>query len=217
MSDLTIVLGNKNYSSWSLRGWLALKQTGAAFDEVVIPLYLGDSKDEIRRYSPSGKVPALTDGDFVVWDSLAIGEYLADRFPDAGLWPAEPEARAVARSVSAEMHAGFAALRRHLPMNIRERFPGREIPAEVQQEINRVVAIWRDCRGHFGGDGPFLFGNFTMADVMYAPVVTRFHTFEIALDEAASAYGAAIRDWPAMQEWADAASDEPWIIDDCEF
>ena len=126
MTDMTIVLGNKNYSSWSLRGWLAVKRSGADFDEVVIPLYRGDYMDEIRRYSPSGRVPVLHHGEVVVWDSLAIGEYLAEMFPEAGLWPADRDARAVARAVSAEMHAGFAALRDHLPMNIRGRFPDRK-------------------------------------------------------------------------------------------
>jgi glutathione S-transferase len=217
MSDLSIILGNKNYSSWSLRAWLALKQTGADFDEVVVPLSRPETKDEIRRHSPSGKVPALRHGELVVWESLAIGEYLSDSFPECGLWPEGDTARAVARSVSSEMHAGFAALRAHLPMNIRGRFPGREIPPPVQQEINRITALWRDCRTRFGADGDFLFGDFTMADAMYAPVVTRFHTFEVNLEETAAAYCEAMRAWPAMKAWAEAAQNERWIIDDSEF
>lgn len=217
MTDMTIVLGNKNYSSWSLRGWLAVKVSGADFDEIVIPLYRGDYKDEIRRHSPSGRVPVLHHGEVVVWDSLAIGEYLAEVFPEAGLWPADRDARAVARAVCAEMHAGFAALREHLPMNIRGRFPDRGVTPEVQQEINRITALWRDCRTRFGGGGPFLFGDFTLADAMFAPVVTRFHSFDVALDDTSSAYCAAMRAWPAMEEWAAAAADEPWIVDYAEF
>lgn len=217
MTDLTLVLGNKNYSSWSLRGWLALKQTGAEFDELVIPLYRDDYQVEIRRHSPSGRVPVLRHGDVTIWDSLAIGEYLAEVFPESGLWPRDRIARATARAAAAEMHAGFAALREHLPMNIRGRFPDRGVTPEVQQEINRITALWRDCRTRFGGDGPFLFGDFTIADVMYAPVVTRFHTFAIDLDETSSTYCAAVRAWPAMVEWAAAAADEPWIVDYAEF
>jgi len=217
MSDMTLVLGNKNYSSWSLRGWLAVKASGVDFEEIVIPLYRNDYKDEIRRHSPSGRVPVLHHGEAVVWDSLAIGEYLAELFPEAGLWPADRAARAVARAVSAEMHAGFAGLRAHLPMNIRGRFPDRGVTPEVQQEINRITALWRDCRSRFGGDGQFLFGDFTLADAMFAPVVTRFHTFAIALDETSSDYCAAIRGRPEMQEWAAAAADEPWIVDYAEF
>ncbi len=217
MTDLTLVLGNKNYSSWSLRGWLALKQTGAEFDELVIPLYRDDYQVEIRRHSPSGRVPVLRHGDVTIWDSLAIGEYLAEVFPESGLWPRDRVARATARAAAAEMHAGFAALREHLPMNIRGRFPDRGVTPEVQQEINRITALWRDCRTRFGGDGSFLFGDFTIADVMYAPVVTRFHTFAIDLDETSSTYCAAVRAWPAMVEWAAASADEPWIVDYAEF
>ncbi|MCP4328658.1 MAG: glutathione S-transferase family protein [Alphaproteobacteria bacterium] len=217
MSDLTIILGNKNYSSWSLRAWLALKHTGAEHDEIVIPLYRDDYLDEIRRHSPSGKVPALRHGDTVVWESLAIAEYLAELFPMAGLWPTDREPRAVARAISAEMHAGFTALRTHLPMNIRGRFPGHDYPPEVQQDINRITAIWRDCRTRFSGEGPFLFGDFTIADAMFAPVVWRFNTYEVKLGDGAAAYCEAIKSWPGMHEWVSAAEGEPWIIDSSEF
>ena len=218
MADLTIYLGNKNYSSWSLRPWLALKQAGLAFDEVVIPLYRPDSKAAILRVSPSGKVPALRHGELTVWDSLAICEYLAELLPDAALWPSDPQARAVARAVSAEMHAGFAALRRELPMNIRSSFPGRPLTPEVQGDINRIMAIWRDCRTRFGeGNGDFLFGPFTIADAMYAPVVTRFRTYRIDLEREAEAYCAAVTALPAMQEWAVAAGNEPMIVEEYEF
>jgi glutathione S-transferase len=217
MADITIYLGNKNYSSWSLRPWLALKATGAAFDEVVIPLAEPTSRAEILRHSPSGKVPALKHGELTVWDSLAICEYLAETFPEAKLWPADKAARAIARTVAAEMHSGFAALRNHLPMNIRSSFPNRGVTPEVQADINRLTAIWRDCRKRFGGGGEFLFGHFTAADAMYAPVVSRFRTYRVELEEAAQAYCDAVWALPAMQEWATAARNEPMIIESAEF
>ena len=154
MADFTIYLGNKNYSSWSLRPWLALKQTGAEFEEVVIPLSEATTRATILSYSPSGRVPALKHVELTLWDSLAICEYLAESFPAAQLWPADAAARAVARAVSAEMHSGFAALRNHLPMNMRSSFPNRGVTPEVQADINRITAIWRDCRKRFGGGGP---------------------------------------------------------------
>lgn len=217
MVDLTIYLGNKNYSSWSLRPWLALKQTGAAFEEVVIPLSESTTRGTILRHSPSGKVPALKHGELVVWDSLAICEYLAETFPEAGLWPEDKAARAVARSVSAEMHSGFAALRQHLPMNVRSSFPNRSPSPEAQADINRIAAIWRDCRKRFGGSGPFLFGRFSVADCMYAPVVSRFRTYKIEIEEVSQAYCDAVWALPAMQEWLTAATNEPMIIESAEF
>lgn len=218
MADLTIYVGNKNYASWSLRAWLALKATGVPVEEVVIPLLVPGSKETLLKYSPSGRVPALHHGDIVVWDSLAICGYLTEHFPAAGLWPDDPKAKAVARSISAEMHAGFPALRREFPMNIRSSFPGREISAEAQADINRVMAIWRQCRTRFGeGNGDFLFGRFTIADAMYAPVVTRFRTYKIDLEREAEAYCDTITAMPAMQEWATAAGNEPMVIDQYEF
>ena len=218
MADLTIYLGNKNYASWSLRAWLALKATEEPFEEVVIPLFQPGSKETLLKYSPSGRVPALHHRGTIVWDSLAICGYLTEQFPAAGLWPADPAAKAVARSISAEMHAGFPALRAQLPMNVRSRFPGREIAPEVQADINRVMAIWRQCRSRFGeGNGDFLFGRFSIADAMYAPVVTRFRTYAIDLEREAEAYCEAIAALPAMQDWAAAAKNEPMVIDQYEF
>ncbi|MBV8889299.1 MAG: glutathione S-transferase family protein [Alphaproteobacteria bacterium] len=217
MADLTIYLGNKNYSSWSLRPWLALKQIGVAFDEVVVPLYEPSSKPTIMKYSPSGRLPALHDGERVVWDSLAICEYLADSFPTSGLWPKDQEARAVARAVSAEMHSGFSALRSQLPMNVRSVFPDRPITDEARADINRVMAIWRDCRARFGEGGDFLFGPFSIADAMYAPVVTRFRTYRVELERDADAYCDAVLALAAMQEWAAAARNEPMIVEQYEF
>src|ERR1700724_3450101 len=218
MADFTIYIGNKNYSSWSLRGWLMLRHTGADFAEELIPLDEAGTRTNILRQSPSGRVPALRHGEFVVWESLAIGEYLAELFPKAQLWPKGASARAVARAVSLEMHAGFAALRGHLPMNIRSNFPNRGVTPEVQAEINRITAVWRDCRKRFGeGKGDFLFGHFTIADATYAPVVTRFRTYKIDLDRDAQAYCDKIMAFPAMQEWISAARNEPMIIDAYEF
>ena len=218
MADLTIYLGNKNYSSWSLRPWLVLKRTTVAFDEVVIPLYQPGSRETILKYSPSGRVPALRHGTITVWESLAICEYLAESFPTFELWPKDPAARAVARAVSAEMHAGFAALRQHLPMNIRSSFPGRGITQEVQADVNRIMAIWRDCRTRFGVDGgDFLFGDFTIADAMFAPVVTRLRTYRLDLERDAEAYCEAVMAVPAMQEWVAAARNEPMIVEAFEF
>ncbi|MGE0714559.1 MAG: glutathione S-transferase family protein [Alphaproteobacteria bacterium] len=217
MADLTIYVGNKNYSSWSLRGWLIAKASGIEFDEVVIPLDQPTTRETVRRHSPSGRVPAIRHGDRVVWDSLAIGEYLAELAPQAELWPTDQAARAVARAVSAEMHSGFDALRSHFPMNMRSSFPDRAPTAAAQADINRISAIWLDCRRRFGGAGQFLFGRFTIADAMFAPVVSRFRTYKIGLDEVGQAYSDAVWALPAMQEWLQAARKEPMVIPAAEF
>lgn len=213
MTTFTIVLGNKAYSSWSLRPWLVLAHTGAAFEEVVIPLGQPDTKARILEHSPAGKVPVLKHGDLVVWDSLAIAEHLADTFPEARLWPEDPAARAVARSVSAEMHAGFASLRSTMPMNLKDKRPGEGRTAQTDADIGRIQDIWRDARARFGADGPFLFGNFTIADAMFAPVVTRFETYAVELDPVCRAYADAVLDLPALRAWTEAALAEPWTID----
>jgi glutathione S-transferase len=218
MADFTLYIGNKNYSSWSLRGWLMVKAAGIAFEEVMIRLSQPNTKAEVMRHSPSGRVPALVHGNDTVWESLAIGEYLAEIHPDTDLWPRDRAARAVARSVSTEMHAGFSALRNHFPMNVRSSFPNRASTPEVQADIDRITAIWHDCRTRFGKDGPFLFGaTFGNADAMYAPVVSRFRTYKVDLDAGAQAYCDAVWSWPPMQEWAAAAKKEPWVIEDSEF
>lgn len=218
MADVTIYLGNKKYSSWSLRPWLALKQTGLAFEEVVIPLNQPDTKAKILQNAPHGKVPALRQGDLLVWESLAICEYLADAFPAAGLWPADRAARAYARSISSEMHGGFAQLRQALPMDITSRYPLGDRLSFCQADVERVVSIWREARERFGsraahGAGPFLFGGFCIADAMFAPVTTRFITYGVPLDAVCSAYVEAVQQWPAMQEWIAGAKAEPWVID----
>jgi glutathione S-transferase len=212
VAEFTLYIGNKNYSSWSLRPWLMMKQAGLAFDEVVIPLYTPTAKQEILRHSPSGRVPCLKHGDVTVWDSLAIAEYLADLFPQAQLWPADPDARAMARGAAAEMHAGFAALRQNMPMNLRAAFPGQGLSPAVQEDINRITALWRDCRRRFAGHKPLLFGDFSIADAMYAPVVARFATYAVPLGEDARDYVRLILELPAMREWIEAAKQEPWTI-----
>jgi glutathione S-transferase len=216
-SPLTLIIGNKNYSSWSLRAWLALRQAGLDAQEVLVPLDEPGYRTEILKYSPSGRVPCLVHGDLKIWDSLAIAEYAAELAPEAGLWPDDRAARALARAVSCEMHSGFGALRTHMPMNIRSSFPKEGRKPGVQEDIDRVKAIWRLCLSRHGGDGPFLFGRFTVADAMYAPVVSRFRTFGVELGEQETAYADAIWSLAAMKQWVEAAENEPMVIDDAEF
>jgi glutathione S-transferase len=209
MSRFTLVIANKTYSSWSMRAWLALGATGAPFDEVVIPLDRPETRGRILAYSPTAKVPCLVDGDVTIWESLAICEYLAERFPAAGLWPTDGKARALARAVSAEMHAGFATLRRELPMNCRASFPPRAIDnAELAADIARIQALWADCRGRFGQGGPYLFGGFGIADAMFAPVVTRFISYGVPVDAASNAYCGAVLAHPLVARWLAEARDE---------
>lgn len=208
-APLVLVIGNKNYSSWSLRPWLALAAGGISFQEVRIPLYEPASKAEILRYSAAGKVPVLEHGELVVWESLAICEYAAERFPEAQLWPADPQARAVARSASAEMHAGFVALRSHMPMNLRAHKPGRGRAPGVQEDVDRITTLWRELRERFGAGGDLLFGRFSIADAMFAPVVGRFRSYEVALDPVSRRYADAVWALPALQRWLEASRAEP--------
>jgi len=212
MDGLTLVIGNKNYSSWSLRPWLALRQTDIPFREIRIPLYTPQSRTRILEYSPSGKVPVLSDGDVTVWESLAICEYLADRFPDKQLWPADLKARAFARAVACEMHAGFTELRSHMSFNARRYFPGQGRTPAVQKDIDRICTIWNDCRARYGAGGPFLFGRFSVADAMYAPVALRFNTYVVELDPVSARYVAAIEALKPIQEWLAAANAEEETI-----
>jgi glutathione S-transferase len=214
---LTLVVGNKNYSSWSMRPWLVLKKSGAAFEEIVIPLDRPETRAEIFKHSPSGFVPTLKDDELTIWESLAICEYLAGKFPDANLWPKDPSARAIARSVSNEMHSGFSALRTNMPMNVRGNLPGKGRAPGVQEDINRISAIWRDCRTRFGQNGPYLFGAFSIADAMYAPVASRFVTYQVDLDADAKAYVNTLWSDPAMAAWVEGARREPWVIEKSEL
>jgi glutathione S-transferase len=208
-----LVIGNKNTSSWSLRPWLAMKAFGIPFSEINIRLRRPETAADILRYSPSGKVPALKTGDLIVWDSLAILEFLAERHPNLPIWPQAPEARAIARAVSAEMHSGFASLRNDCPMDFVNILPFPQASENTHADIARIVAIWTGCRRHFGGEGPFLFGAFSAADAMYAPVVSRFTTYRPDLpgagdDGTAAAYCEAMMVMPEMIAWADQARAE---------
>jgi len=216
-----LIIGNKNYSSWSLRGWLACKQSGLGFEELTVPI-LGDDWDQYKRQSedlaPShGKVPILWDGEAVVWDSLAIIEYLSDKVGRDRFWPKNDAARAMARSMVAEMHSSYLALRRTCPMNIRGRVAGVEIGEEVRADIVRILTLWAEARARFGKGGPFLFGTFGAADVIYAPVVSRFLTYGIGVPGFAQAYMEAVWEHEWMQQWIAAAESEEWVIEQYEM
>lgn len=216
---MKLIIGNKAYSSWSLRGWLACKQSGLPFEEVVVPLYDADwdRRREGDEFAASGgKVPVLWDGDAVVWDSLAIVEYLADKVGRERFWPADEPARAMARSMAAEMHSSFAALRRKHSMNVRQIFPATRPDDDVVADLTRIMAFWAQARARFGGDGQFLFGPFGAADIMFAPVVTRIFTYQLPIARFASGYLDAIIHHPWMQQWIAEAQEEEWVIEQYE-
>jgi glutathione S-transferase len=212
---LKLVIGNKNYSSWSMRPWLVMRAAGIAFEEVFIPLYTDNKadKDRILSFSRAGKVPALVDGDVTVWDSLSIIEYLAERFPDAKLWPQDRAARAYARSISAEMHSGFLPLRSECGMNLHRPVGAVTLSADAQANVARVQEIWTECRDRHGKSGPYLFGAFTAADAMYAPVVHRFRTYAIGVSPQVQAYMNTMMALPAFAEWTKAGLAETLVIE----
>ena len=209
---LTLIIGNKKYSSWSLRPWIAMTVAGLDFKEVLIPFDTDEFRQQVGAVSGTGKVPVLIDGDIQVWESLAILEYLAEKFPAAGLWPKDTAARAHARVVSNEMHAGFQALRNHLPVNFARRIIKRDLPPPVVANVQRIEMLWADCRARFGKSGPFLFGAFCNADAMYAPVVSRFHTYDVEVSAPSRAYMTAVMGLPTWTEWEEAGVKEPWIL-----
>jgi glutathione S-transferase len=211
MSDLTLVIGNKNYSSWSLRPWMLLRRLGVEFREILLRLDTPTSKDEMEKYGPSGRVPVLLDGELCVWDSLAICEYVAELA--GGGWPRDSAARAVARSVCAEMHSGFVNLRTEWPMNARARNRRTIATLGLEADIDRVDEIWNDCRRRFGAAGPWLFGEYSIADAMYAPVVLRLNTYGAPISETARWYMAAALEDGVLQSWLAAAKAEPWTIE----
>jgi len=210
--SLTLVIGNKNYSSWSLRPWIAMKVAGIPFEEIQIPLYEPGSRERMLEYSPAGKVPILIDGDEHVWESLAILEHLAERFPEARLWPSDRRARSHARAIASEMHGGFQPLRQNCTMNMWLPVKARPQPPEVLANVARIEQMWADCRARFGQSGPFLFGAFGAADAMYAPVVARFNTYGLPVSAKTRAYMDAVMGLPAWREWYDAAMQETWIM-----
>lgn len=212
MTQPTLIIGNKNYSSWSLRPWLAMTVAGVPFTEKLIRLFDENWPAAIAKVSPTRKVPVLIDGDLVIVETIAILEYVAEQHPGANLWPVDTRARAMARSVSAEMHAGFTALRTHMPMNIRASYPGKGMGEGVSADIARIEDIWRTCRETYGDGGPFLFGQFTIADAMFAPVVCRLTTYAPPLSDASKEYMAAVQALPAMKDWSDAGRAEPWTV-----
>ena len=207
---MLLIIGNKNYSSWSFRPWIAMKVAGIAFDERVISLSDPDFKRTIAPVSQNGKVPALDDDGVHVWESLAILEYLGEKFPQAGLWPADARARAHARAIAAEMHGGFVAFRSECPMNFWRPVKRRDLSADALANVARIDAMWSECQARYGG--PFLFGAFGAADAMYAPVVSRLHTYAVEVGERSRAYMDAVAALPAWREWKAAALKEPWVL-----
>lgn len=216
MTSTKLVIGNKNYSSWSLRGWLAAKQAEIDFEEAFVNLGDIDYKKQLRRHSTSAKVPVLIHDGLEIWDTLGIIEYLAELRPEAGLWPSERRARARARSISAEMHSSFTALRNAMPMNIRRSLKGRGRTSGVDADILRITEIWRDCLGK-AGDGAFLFGSWCAADAMFAPVASRFRTYGVELDETCQRYADALLTSGWFKAWEAEALNEPWIVPEDEI
>ncbi len=217
---MKLIIGNKNYSSWSMRGWLAAKQSGLAFEEITVPLF-GDEWDSLKTADggtqpSSGKVPILWDGEAVVWDSLAILEYLSDKVGRDRFWPKDDVARAMARAMVAEMHSSCVALRAECPMNVRKRFDGVELGDEARGDIVRILTLWAEARARFGSGGPFLFGTFGAADIFYAPVVSRFISYRIVVPGFAAAYMQALWEHEWTQAWINAAEDEEWVIEQYE-
>ena len=216
---MKLVIGNRAYSSWSMRGWLALKQSGLEFEELVVPLF-GEEWEKRRagdEFAPSlGKVPILWEDDCVVWDSLAIIEFLADRVGRERFWPEDEVARGMARSMAAEMHSGFSSLRRDLPMNVRKNFGPTPLSDEVEAEIVRILNLWAQARARHGGSGEYLFGEWTAADIMYAPVVTRFVTYGVRIPPFAATYMEAVLHRADVVEWIELAQEEPWVIEQFE-
>ena len=217
MTDLTLIIGNKNYSSWSLRPWVFMKQMQLDFEEKRVALFTETSDAELAQYNSDFKVPVLLDGDVTVWDSLSILEYISERYLDGSGWPGDTKARAIARSMSAEMHSSFANLRNELPMNCRKVFPNISLSAEAEREVARVRSLWRDCRSRYGGEDEWLFGKYSIADAMFAPVALRFSGYSIALDDVERAYVQSVLSQPCIIEWIAASKVETEIIEDDEI
>jgi glutathione S-transferase len=216
---LRLIIGNKAYSSWSLRGWLAVKQSGLPFQEITVPMFDEEWQKRAQgaEFAPSGgKVPILWDDKTVIWDSLAIVEWLADRTDRARYWPKDDAARGMARSMAAEMHSSYPNLRRECSMNVRKHFPGFKISPETRTEIIRILELWAEARARHGRSGPYLFGDFGAVDIMFAPVVTRFVTYDIPVPRFATAYMEAILNHHWMRAWIEAAQEEPWVIESYE-
>ena len=213
MPDLTLVIGNKNYSSWSLRPWVFLRQNRIEFEEKRVALFTETTSEELSQYDSDAKVPVLKDGDLVIWDSLSILEYVSEKYLDANGWPKEPRARAIARSLSAEMHSSFTGVRNELPMNCRKTFQGIQLSSQVEGEIERIKMLWQKCRMEFGADGEWLFGEYSIADAMFAPVALRFAGYGIPLSGVEEAYVNSVFNQPCIIEWIAAGKLEKEIIE----
>ena len=209
---IKLIIGNKNYSSWSLRPWILLKYFEIPFEEILIPLYEGNYKKQILKYSSNGKVPALVHGSVVISESLAICQYLSELFPKKKMWPQDIKDRALAYSIAQEMHAGFFYLRTNMLCNIRGRYPGKGMTPESKRDINHILEIWTSCRKKHKTQGPYLFGQFTVADAMFMPVVTRFRTYGVTLKGTSKEYAQTMLNLKAFKEWEEAAIKEPWVI-----
>jgi len=217
VSEFKLIIGNKAYSSWSLRGWLALKAAGIDFELEVIPLFEDGHAETMKAKTPAGKVPVLQHGDVTVWESLAIAEYVNELQPDAKLWPENRAARAYARAISSEMATGFPAVRSEFPMNVRRMIPGIKPSPQAQAEIERIQSIWTHCRTNYGLGGPFLFGTFSIADVMYAPMALHFETYGIRGDVVSETYKTVITGLKWIKNWKEAARAEEWVIEEEEL
>lgn len=207
---MKLFIANKKYSSWSFRPWIALKVKSIPFEEVLVPFNMAEGNPEFKKFAPHGKVPTLVNGEATVWESLAIMEYAADKFPDAGLWPTDIADRAIARAISCEMLSGFTGLRGAFPMNMAREPKPHKISARVQKDLVRITEIWSECLSV--SNGPFLFGAFTIADAMFAPVVSRIHTYQLSDHPSVSSYSAAMKALPSYLEWEDAGKAEPWYV-----
>lgn len=212
MSNLTLIFGNKNYSSWSLRPWIFLKQNSIPFTEKRVALFTETTDAELEQYNSDYKVPVLQDGELVIWDSLAIMEYLSEKYLDGSGWPLDEKARAVARSISAEMHSSFIHVRSEMPMNVRKHFPDYQLSDAALREVERIKSLWRLCREHYGQSGEWLFGDYSIADAMYAPIVMRFVGYDVSLDGVEKAYVDSVLNQSAIQEWIAAGKKEIEVI-----
>jgi glutathione S-transferase len=212
MSDLTLIIGNKNYSSWSLRPWVFLKQNNIEFDEIHVALSVETTAEQLAKYGSGLKVPVLKDGEFLIWDSLSILEYVSEGYLDSKGWPSDQAARATARSIACEMHSSFPNIRNALPMNCRKRFQNISLSAQTENEIERIKLLWRQCRTNFGQGGEWLFGNYSIADAMFAPIALRFHGYDIPLDGIEQAYVQSVLSQPCIKDWIAAAVLEKEII-----
>lgn len=216
MSDLTLIIGNKNYSSWSLRPWLLMQHFGLTFNEQRVALYTDTTDNELAAYQSDFKVPVLQDGELIVWDSLAIMEYVSETYLHSAGWPQEPEARAIARSVSNEMHSSFMHVRNEMPMNVRKHFHGHTLSPEAEREVERIKTLWQRCRTNYGSAGEWLFGEFSIADAMYAPIALRFDGYGVPLAGIAAGYVQSVLDHPAVLAWIEAGKAEREIIQEAE-